>query len=586
MSVLSLKFALRLISFLLLLQTCLASKGQNVGINNTGAQPHASALLDVSSTTKGILAPRVTTAQRTAIASPAQGLLVYDTNVNGFMYYNGTSWATVSGGAGGGVFNVTNGQVHNTGDISTNNFIFGRTALPQSNEGVEDKFMFFQKDKGAFRAGAIVQEDYNWEPDNIGTSSVAMGYNNIASANAAVALGASNIASGSYSTALGYFTKATGDYSTTIGNNSKAYGTCSFAGGFLSRANGQFSIALGDNSTAQSYASMAIGRYNDSITGSSTTAWVETDPLLTVGNGTSNASRRNVLTVLKNGNVGLGTTSPASLFHLKRNSSQGYGHMIIEETGDNEDGSRITYKNSGTNFFWDLYGHPGTDLPAQARFNFNFTNPNPGGMGRDVMTLTGIGMVGIGNTNPSATLDVLSGASGGVPQFRARVNTADYVRMRMANTVATNSYWDIASITSNTTSVAANMNFYYFHNNTGGWNILSLHGNGNATLYGTLTQNSDERLKKNITAIDQPMEALDQLNGYHYNWKDNRRDSAIQTGLLAQEVEKVMPELVKEDEKGIKSVNYNGLIPYLLEAVKELSQENKAMRKEMEKLKK
>lgn len=572
-----------LIAALLITNKYLAAQG--VAINNNATPAHASAMLDISSANKGMLTPRMTSDQRIAIASPALGLLVYDTDVKGFMYYNGTAWTNLSSSAASEVFTVTNGQVHNTGNISTNNFIFGRSALPQANEAVEDKFMFFQKDKGALRAGSIVQEDYNWSPENIGVSSVALGYNNIASANSSVALGASNIASGNYSTALGYFTKAPGNNSTAIGNNTRAAGNSSFAAGLFSRTNGQSSAAIGENTTAHSFASMAIGRYNDSITGSNPSAWVETDPLLTIGNGTSGAARKNALTVLKNGNVGIGTSSPASLLHLKRNNSQGNGQMILEETGDNVDGARITYKNSGTNFYWDLYGNPGIDLPAQARFNFNFTNPNPGGIGRDVLTLTGIGLVGVGNSNPSATLDVLSGASASLPQIRARVNTSDYVRMRMANTVSTNSYWDIASITSNLTTANANMNFYYFHANQGGWNILSLNGNGNATLYGTLTQNSDERLKKNITPINKPMETLNQLNGYHYQWKDEWREANTQTGLLAQEVEKVMPELVKEDEKGIKSVNYNGLIPYLLEAVKTLNEENKTMRKEIERLK-
>jgi hypothetical protein len=68
---------------------------QNVGI---GTQtPHASAQLDVSSTTRGLLAPRMTTTQRNAIASPAKGLLVYDTDLNSLFHYNGSSWANFSG---------------------------------------------------------------------------------------------------------------------------------------------------------------------------------------------------------------------------------------------------------------------------------------------------------------------------------------------------------------------------------------------------------------------------------------------------------------------------------------------------------
>lgn len=56
------------------------SFAQNVGINGTGALPDGSAMLDVSSTTKGFLTPRMTLAERNAIATPATGLLIYQTD--------------------------------------------------------------------------------------------------------------------------------------------------------------------------------------------------------------------------------------------------------------------------------------------------------------------------------------------------------------------------------------------------------------------------------------------------------------------------------------------------------------------------
>ena len=57
------------------------SFAQNVAINSTGAAPAASAMLDVASLTSGFLTPRMTSAQRIAIAAPATGLLVYDANL-------------------------------------------------------------------------------------------------------------------------------------------------------------------------------------------------------------------------------------------------------------------------------------------------------------------------------------------------------------------------------------------------------------------------------------------------------------------------------------------------------------------------
>lgn len=90
---------------------------QNIGINATGATPDASAILDVSSTTKGMLIPRMTTADRTAITSPATGLVVYDTNLNSFYYYNGTSWQWLLNSASG--WNTTG----NASTVAGTNFI-------------------------------------------------------------------------------------------------------------------------------------------------------------------------------------------------------------------------------------------------------------------------------------------------------------------------------------------------------------------------------------------------------------------------------------------------------------------------------
>ena len=74
------------LSFLLLGNFAFAQ----VGIGTTA--PHASAALDISSTSKGLLLPRMTTTQRNAILTPATGLIVFDTTLNGFYGYDGTTW--------------------------------------------------------------------------------------------------------------------------------------------------------------------------------------------------------------------------------------------------------------------------------------------------------------------------------------------------------------------------------------------------------------------------------------------------------------------------------------------------------------
>jgi hypothetical protein len=83
---------------------CLSALSQSIAINNDGSNPDASAMLDIKSNTRGLLLPRMTAAQRLAIANPANGLLVYQTDGQiGFYYNSGTpsapSWLAVGGGS-------------------------------------------------------------------------------------------------------------------------------------------------------------------------------------------------------------------------------------------------------------------------------------------------------------------------------------------------------------------------------------------------------------------------------------------------------------------------------------------------------
>ena len=92
---------------------------------------------------------------------------------------------------------------------------------------------------------------------------------------------------------------------------------------------------------------------------------------------------------------------------------------------------------------------------------------------------------------------------------------------------------------------------------------------------------SDKRMKKNITSIDDALTKIVQLNGVEFNWRSTDESSA---GVIAQDVEKVLPSVVRTDEAGYKSVNYNGIIGLLVEAVKELKAENDSLKKRLDKL--
>jgi len=120
----------------------------------------------------------------------------------------------------------------------------------------------------------------------------------------------------------------------------------------------------------------------------------------------------------------------------------------------------------------------------------------------------------------------------------------------------------------------------------GGIAAFKVTGNGMATIAGTLTQNSDIRLKKNIVPLKNSLEKLKNLTGYTYNWKDSAKGNSEQIGFIAQEVEKEFPQLVNTDQKGIKSVAYSNMTAVLVQAIKEQQQQIKTLEDENAQLKK
>ncbi|MEK6913920.1 MAG: tail fiber domain-containing protein [Nanoarchaeota archaeon] len=81
-----------------------------------------------------------------------------------------------------------------------------------------------------------------------------------------------------------------------------------------------------------------------------------------------------------------------------------------------------------------------------------------------------------------------------------------------------------------------------------------------------LYSSSDERLKTNIQSLQNSLTKVQQLKGVSFNWKANGQESL---GLIAQDVEKVFPQIVGTDKEGMKSVDYTKLVAVLIEAMKE-----------------
>ena len=81
---------------------------------------------------------------------------------------------------------------------------------------------------------------------------------------------------------------------------------------------------------------------------------------------------------------------------------------------------------------------------------------------------------------------------------------------------------------------------------------------------------SDQTMKTNVTTIESSLEKLDAIRGVNFNWK---KDARYAMGVIAQEVEEVIPEVVSIDGEGLRSVNYGALVGLLIEAVKDLKNE-------------
>jgi hypothetical protein len=145
-----------------------------------------------------------------------------------------------------------------------------------------------------------------------GQYSTSMGEGTVSSNYASVAMGGSTTASGDRSTAMGYGSTASGGFST-------AMGALTTASGGISTAMGQETVASGDNSTAmgfgtksKSYGGLTVGLYNDSTNAANATNFNSLNRIFQIGNGTADNARSNAITVLQNGNMGIGELNPGA----------------------------------------------------------------------------------------------------------------------------------------------------------------------------------------------------------------------------------------------------------------------------------
>ncbi|HBD27028.1 MAG TPA: hypothetical protein DC020_09450 [Flavobacterium sp.] len=141
-----------------------AMASAQVGIGTT--TPDDSAILELESTSKGLRLPRMTTAQRTAIASPVSALQVYDTTTNSIWIYNGTAWTEVGAGGSGTNVYTADGQLTGvrTVDQNNNNLTFQTgTAKTIVNGNFQTTGLLYAKSPRVHPIAAAI----TWQADDV-----------------------------------------------------------------------------------------------------------------------------------------------------------------------------------------------------------------------------------------------------------------------------------------------------------------------------------------------------------------------------------------------------------------------------------
>jgi len=313
-----------------------------------------------------------------------------------------------------------------------------------------------------------------------------------------------------------------------------------------------------------------------------------------------NAQGDTLLRALGDGSVGIGTNNPLGILDIESTSTSDGRPIYIY--GENT--------SSGGGKGGDVEIRGGSNVYSQKGGQIILAGESMGG-GAYVNINAGDGGTGGGNINLT---------SGSGSSFGGSINLTTPFSYEGANDINLNAGGGVnggGSITISTGSASGsgfnnvgplnlstgdgqingNINIHT-GNITDGGNINltpSISGglvivNGSGTYSGTWTQASDERFKKNIKPLRNVLQKIEQLEGVSYKYRkhkfpDKNFADGKQIGLIAQNVEKVFPELVKTDKDGYKSVAYQNMVAVLIEAVKEQQSSIQELKKEIETLK-
>ena len=281
--------------------------------------------------------------------------------------------------------------------------------------------------------------------------------------------------------------------------------------------------------------------------------------------GANNTGGLAAMTISSSGNVGLGTTAPNERLAVNGNLILQSGYQIYGNANSGSTSSYLSMYNSTDG---------GIDLMA----NFSTSKITFGTAGTERIRISSAGYLGIGTNSPKTFLDVVNDADVWHGFFGGATSKLLIGGQSGSGGVV------LQAGNSSTANNAAPSTTYKMMLQRDGGNLLvgtssdngeRLYVSGSIRATGSITANSDVRLKKNIERIENALQKVSEISGYTYN---TIYDEDRHAGVIAQEIDKVLPEIVNKGNDGLMGVEYGNISALLIEAIKDLKKDNESLR--------